>query len=355
MTKQVRLFNLDLHISVIKDFQHIIKSIFNDQVEVTNLSLSGHNWVFNQSTAIVEHINQNTWRNINLESIIHFQEKYDTYLSQFDGFVVTHTPVFSMLYEKYNKPIIIINSCRYEQPFCWTRDLPMWEELNNSLKRINASGNLIAVSNNKADQEYFLSSTGIQNIHIPSLCLYTNSSYTPEKHSFINYNNNNNIPTNIMIERRPNNGYTWSHLYKYMGIIHSPYEISTMSLFEQYSAGVPVFLPTKRFLKECINNGQMNLISIYNNGIVPDSIRETLGDSVTNIDFWIDRADYYDSENFKYIYHYDSIQDLTTQLAEFNDIYYNDRLIWLNQRKDKIFKTWENIIINKFKLEKEPA
>ncbi len=48
-----------------------------------------------------------------------FVKEYDDLLKSFDGFIVTHTPVLALLYEKYNKPVIIVNSCRYEQPFCW--------------------------------------------------------------------------------------------------------------------------------------------------------------------------------------------------------------------------------------------
>ncbi|MCJ7767674.1 hypothetical protein MUP79_04735, partial [Candidatus Bathyarchaeota archaeon] len=36
------------------------------------------------------------------------------------------------------------------------------------------------------------------------------------------------------------------------GIIHMPYECSTMSIFEQYSANVPLFFPSKSFLKELV-------------------------------------------------------------------------------------------------------
>ena len=35
-------------------------------------------------------------------------------------------------------------------------------------------GLLIPISNNKADQEYLRLGTGIDSIHLPSLCLYTN-------------------------------------------------------------------------------------------------------------------------------------------------------------------------------------
>ena len=37
---------------------------------------------------------------------------------EYDGFVVTHSPVLCRLFERFNKPIILVNSCRYDQPYC---------------------------------------------------------------------------------------------------------------------------------------------------------------------------------------------------------------------------------------------
>jgi hypothetical protein len=40
-------------------------------------------------------------------------------LSKYDGFIVTHTPVFARLFERFEKPVILVNSCRYDQPFMY--------------------------------------------------------------------------------------------------------------------------------------------------------------------------------------------------------------------------------------------
>jgi hypothetical protein len=101
----IKIFNLDLHISVIKDIQYILKDLYEDNVEVINWSISGHSWVFKENSVTPDIINSNTWKNINIEMINQFVHKYKDFLSTFDGFIVTHTPVFCLLYETFNKPI----------------------------------------------------------------------------------------------------------------------------------------------------------------------------------------------------------------------------------------------------------
>jgi hypothetical protein len=336
---------MDLHISVIKDITNILETLYGkDQVEIVNWSLSGHNWVFSQPTTDVKIINQHTWRDITKEDIKLFQKEYDSYLSTFDGFIVTHTPVFCLLYEKYNKPIIMINSCRYEQPFCWRQianKFPLWIWLNVSLYNMWKSGQLIAVSNNRADQEYLRIGTGIESIHIPSLCLYTGTKYNPVVSMPICvYGDRHIFPPLKQLVGKPQGRYKWSDLYTCRAIVHTPYEISTMSIFEQYSAGVPLFFPTKRFYKECILKGVMKLSSCYSQQYPTNFL------PVQNIDFWLDRADFYDTDNFKYLYYYDSTEELIRLVNSFNEdeTIKKERNAWIETRNKKILDQWKEIL-----------
>ena len=182
--------------------------IIGDRVDIVNLSMSGHNWVMGKETANLKIMNARTWKGISQEMIDAFIKEYDEMLSSFDGFIVTHTPVLALLYKKYNKPVIIVNSCRYEQPFCWTRDNTKFEWLNSNLNEMKH--NLFIISNNKADQEHLKQYTGLDSIHIPSLCLYTNEKYT---------GSTDVIGRQDQLRR----GYTWQELYSSKAIIHLPY------------------------------------------------------------------------------------------------------------------------------------
>jgi hypothetical protein len=333
---KLRFFNLDLHISVIADIKDICARLFGDRIEITNWSISGHNWVFKNPTPNVDIITQRTWRNINPSMISAFQERYGEMLKTFDGFIVTHTPIFALLYEPFGKPIIMINSCRYEQPYCWSHDIPAWRMLNTKLRTMSDRGQLIAVSNNKADQEYLRRGTGIVSEHIPSLCLYTNlSEVIPTRREAVVYGERGFFPKCDLLVEKPRPGYSWSDLYSFKAIVHLPYEISTMSLFEQYSAGIPLFLPTPSFYWKCIQDKSMHLGSSYTQ-ISPDELTDTLRDT----GYWLSRADYYDTDNFRGIYYYDSREDLIAKIEKFEDTNRDMRLSWISKRRDEILSKW---------------
>ena len=354
-----RLFNMDLHISVIADVETIFRNLYGDNIEIVNWSLSGHSHILNKAKVIPDVINHTNWRNINPTMIQNFQQRYYTYLSQFDGFIVTHTPIFALLYSYFDKPIFLVNSCRYEQPFSWLEggnSIEMWNYLNRQLAELYFIGKLIPVSNNRADRDYLQLGCGIESIHIPSLCYYTNAKWTGIKNQFIVFDSSNIIPNNMIpnLYRKESlgNNYSWSHLYQYKAIVHIPYECSTMSIFEQYTANVPLFFPTKNFLKQLIQMNRIKFNSRYayhhshNNKRImyPNEIDIAYNNS-TWIDFWLDRADYYDEENMKYIIYFDSIPHLTHLLRTTNfDEVSHKMAEWNIERELEIHTKWKDIL-----------
>jgi hypothetical protein len=332
----MRFFNLDLHISVIEDVKWALNALYGSKVEVTNWSVSGHNWVFGKPTPTVEHVNQNTWHQINMDRIKAFQTRYDDMLRGYDGFIVTHTPVFCMLYEKYGKPVILVNSCRYEQPFCWTGDIDMWNQLNLCLRRMAASGQLKAVSNNKADQAYLLAATGVPSVHIPSLCLYTGAIYNPRRSEVVVFGDRSLFPPHPLLVEKPKD-HTWQQLFEYNAIVHLPYEISTMSMFEQVSAGVPLFLPTRQFLEELIGSGKLQLISQY-----ARRYPKTLESFYVNYNRWLELADWND---WPFVYRFDSFEDLLRQVEGFSESEERcvEKRAWLFERRVKVLAEWQKL------------
>ena len=344
-SKPKKFFNLDLHISVIADVKHILKELYGDKIEIINWSISGHNWVFNQPSPQVDIINANTWRGIDIDMINKFHQRYDSFLETFDGFIVTHTPVFVLLYEKYGKPIIMVNSCRYEQPFCWNGDINMWNYLNIALKRMHDNKQLIAISNNIPDSQYLLAGTGVKSTHIPSLCLYTNATHNQIINKCVVYGDRNLFPAHDKLVPRPHSGYKWQDLYSYKAIVHVPYEMSTMSIFEQISAGIPLSFPTKRFYLSCIAAGKMQLGSRYARSVVPIQLK----DFYETLDKWIDGADYYSRDHefeIKFAYYYDSFKDLINLIEKFKESEDTRKLRrkWLLERKARVHELWKTLI-----------
>lgn len=333
-----RLFNIDLHISVIADIKDIFKRIRSD-IEIVDWSLSGHSWVFNKLPSFVKVIDQTSWLNLNLTNINEFQNTYDKFLSEFDGFIACHPNSFSMLFEKYNKPIIVINSCRYDLPFCWNKNIEMVEELHNSFKRLQDKKLLHYISNNHADNAYFkLGNPEIYTHIIPSLCLYTNMKWNPSVNHehFLLYSGN--IPYNKYIKHKDQlgNGYSWDSLMNFKGIIHIPYEASTMSIFEQVSSGIPLFFPTKDFLYKLWNSGENCGVNYWVN---PPAYL----DSTKYILFWIEKADYYNIEG---AYYFNSFEELFNMLESFNDIYYEKRIEFVKTRYNKVLDDYRTILLD---------
>lgn len=193
-----RLFNMDLHISVIADVEIILKNLFHDAIEITSWSLSNHSHIMGKTKTNVDIINDANWRTIHPDMIRRFQQRYHSFLSQFDGFIVTHTPVFALLFAPFNKPIFLVNSCRYEQPFSWSNSGDMWNYLNRQLAELYFIGQLVPISNNRADCEYLRLGTSVESVHIPSLCLYTRAKWTGTRPQFVLFDQSHLIPRGMI-------------------------------------------------------------------------------------------------------------------------------------------------------------
>lgn len=331
----MRFFNLDLHQSVIEDVRDIFSRLYGDKVDITNWSISADNWVFRKPERDVRHINQKTWTDFTKDKIRLFQETYDQELSSYDGFIVSHTPVFALLYEKYKKPIIIVNSCRYDQPFCWTKDVDMAKELDRCLHQLRQENLLYIVSNNTADQKYLERKAGIPSIHIPSLCLYVNAVYEPKRKEFVIFSGNRShiFPSHSLLVEKPGPGYTWKQLYEYRGLVHTPYDMSTMSIFEQYWAGVPQFFPSRQFYKHLVIEGKMEFISMYDSWGQPYTEKD--------LDAWLDHADWL---TFPGLYYYDSFDDLLQKIETFEDVHSSSRWQHITETKERVLDQWKTLL-----------
>jgi len=329
-----RLFNMDLHISVIADFKNLFP-----QFDITDVCMSGHAWVFKKPTMAMEHINPSTWAHLDEAMIAAFQAKYDDFLSTFDGFICGHPNGFIPIFEKYNKPIIMINSCRYDLPFCWSRNMRMLESYKACLGRLAARGLLIAVSNNKADQLYTKLGCGLITTHIPSLCAYTGIQYKPTRPTFLCYHGD--LPAHPLITNKNQLGgrFIWSDLGTFKGIIHIPYEISTMSMFEHFSAGIPLFFPSKRYMLEHV---AINSVSAYWQSDLPMELS-----LFSNMASWLDLADYYEVFKSPNVYLFDSFEHLVRLLETFE--WKDDRSV-LDAYRNGIRTSWSSVLSKHFSI-----
>ncbi len=293
---------MDVHISIIEDFKKN-----RPDIEVIDWCLSGHAWVLKRRQDCPVHINASTWRGLNQKMIEDFRKQYDTFLGTFDMFIVGYASCFAMIYEPYGKPILMMNAVRYDVPFCWTNDTFMLNAYHECLFRLRDAKNLIIVSNNKADQLYLQSGCGLTSQHIPSLCLYTGIQYAPTRDTFLVYSGK--TPSHPLITQKPSQPFEWSDLGSFRGIIHIPYEISTMSMFEHFSARLPMFVPSKTFW---LANPSIQSMSAYWGHRSPTRLSKFCDNSV-----WIEQSDIYTTFSSPNLHFFDSFEHLFSLLESF--------------------------------------
>lgn len=298
----MKVFCMDAHVSVVAD----IKNILSEDIEIVDWCLSGHHWVMNRPLDKPKYINSNNWFHLNQEMIRSFQSEYDSFLSTFDAFFTGHVSAFAMIYEKYNKPIIMMNTCRIDIPFCWSNDMAMRNEFIQCLQRLSQKGLLHAFSNNRADQLYTKRVTGIDTQLIPSLCAYANIQYKPEHPTFLCYDDSFTHP---LVTPKPDK-FEWSDIGKYRGIVHCPYEVSTMSMFEHFTGGMPMFFPSKSYWK---SRNKLQSMSAYWLRTIPDHLAD-----FTNLNVWIENSDVYTTFASPNTFYYDSPEHLVHLLETFS-------------------------------------
>mgnify|MGYP003326127950 FL=1 len=350
----MKFFNIDMHISIIAD----MTKIFNDLGhEVTEWSLSNHTWVFNKQRANIPMLDGNRWLSISPQQMSdEFYEIYKDEMKQYDAFIVSYPPPFSLLYKHFDKPIIINNPIRYEWPFSFRKS--DWEYFNDYLRDGVDSKKIILVANSMYDKLYMEKFIEREVQYIPSICDYYNQYYEGSDETVLYYSKQKieNI-TNPKIKWKNDllTNHKYEDLLKYKGIVHIPYQISYMSVFEQYTANVPLFFPTQKFLMELYEKKFNVLKEVTWNECMGRPPKSEIGyngefdpNDYTNLksmEHWIQFADFYNTDWMPHLNYFDSFEELNQMVNEINYIEVSEKMKHFNTtRKESIYKMWDNLI-----------
>jgi hypothetical protein len=144
--------------------------------------------------------------------------------------------------------------------------------------------------------------------------------------------------------------YLWTDLIHCREILVFPQNISTMTLFELATAGVPVAVPSRRWINELLHNGYLLLNELSFHQILGlDTSKMTTNNpgnynSPSYLDWWLDRADFYNSSLMPNVRIVDSIEELVSgQKDVISDLYR------LTQLRNLELKQTRHAIIKKFK------
>ena len=349
-------FNIDRHASVIADINNIFINLGH---KIDDWSLSGHHWVMNKEKKHIV-LNDGTVFDgyISREVCDKFYDTFKTELEKYDGFVACYPVEFGMLYEKWNKPIILVECIRHSiQMYPFIKNNFFDKDFVNFLTNMKKKNLLYYISNNKGDQwctKYLLD---INTIHIPNLCEYIGYKCVSKINNFIIHEGShvktNGLANCYSLNRLRNSSwkYSWKDLYENIGIINNNYNNGSMTIFENYTGNLPMFFPSKKFILKLFHKqktlSQLTPCILYKLE-EPDDFNHPY--SLRNpiiLQKWIDACDFYDEKNMPYIQFYDSWSDLRKLILTVNVKDISEKMKKYNiYRKERIYTLWKNILNN---------
>jgi hypothetical protein len=300
------LFNIDLHASVIRDLEMGL-SLLDAQLTRWSLSFGNRHFrhIFKWPDP-VEFVNESTWRSLDSNLIDRFQSRYGPFLRSFDGFVITYPPAFSELFSGLNKPTLVVAATRYEAPF--TGNAGAWASLDAYLLSESLAGRMVVAANNRADRDYMEWHSGLRPVLTPSLCDYTGTRWAGPGGPRVFFCRSEHLSERIRAvthgawipaQEALGRNYSWSSLARCSAVLVIPYNVSTMTLFELATSGVPVVVPDPNLMLELMGQYEGVLSELLFDSADGGShpVEGGPADRMPFADprWWLDRADFYDS------------------------------------------------------------
>jgi hypothetical protein len=261
-SKPLVIWSNDYHISPINDLKHLLQPL---GVKFIDKSLSGHCHITNTcgGRATLRVINVGNAMDLADPKLVQqFYEAYrnDVEMQSVDAFVCFHPAAMCELFQPFNKSIIVIASTRYE---LGRFGAERWTKWNENLVRIASNPANVVGANNKYDLEYIRYFTGIDSLKLlPSFCDYLKDTYKPTRPGFILAPVHNggfaskfmeeykescrsvNCTVELFPLRSRYPSYAYADLAAHQAIVYVPYQVSVMSLFEQYRMNIPLLFPS---------------------------------------------------------------------------------------------------------------
>jgi hypothetical protein len=198
--------------------------------------------------------------------------------------------------------------------------------------------------------------------HIPALCEYFPKRGKERRNGFGLYEQGNGlswlIPEIIDHDKAFPRGWKWPQIHRLKGVVHLPYQLSYMSIFEQYMANVPQIFPGKKFLADMFFVGKWKVLGQVSNYQLsakkPNKTVIPINGTLDPNDWksrevveklWLENADYYDKEWMKNILYFNSIDDLKMicRLTDFEEVSERMRIENID-RKIRVYKLWREVL-----------
>ena len=288
-----------------------------------------------------------------------------------DAFICFHPAAMCEIYMSFKRSLIVIASTRYELS---RFEREQWKQWNENLIQISRDPKNIIAANNLYDAEYIRYFTGINVTVLPSSCSYTNSIYNPKRKEFLlasihdqkfdlifkkllqeSLDRNKSNQIQIFPIRKLYQNYEYSDLTNHPAIIHVPYQVSVMSLFEQYRMNIPLLFPSLDLLTEWHYEHGVVSEKTWDqtfNGFLPSSssIKGVLPNipdpnndrDRVSIRYWLNFSDFY---QWPHIVYYESTDDLIKKLGTTDFSMISKKMeIYNKQFSENLKNKWKNIL-----------
>ena len=363
------LWSQDYHVTPVMDIKSLLSPI---GVKVLDNSLSYYCGKIGTCAKNLKVINSENGMGLGPELIRKFYHVYkdDPVMKSVTAFVCTLPVAMCEAFVPFNKSIIIIAAIRYEQA---RAEPEKWHELNKLLLHVSKHKSSVLAANNLYDAKYIEYFTGLKTLVIPNYCAYLPDTYKPTRKQFLvspihstdlyeiffaEFDNivirkNLNLVMFPMREMYPQ--YLYSDLASHRGIIYIPYQVSMISLTEQYRMNIPLFFPTLDLLtkwhikyqvvRQRTWKGYMMkqsfksaILGLYPK--VPDPNNDMDEDAVR---YWLKFADFY---QWPHIIYFDSVDDLVEKMmtVDLNEI--SRRMaVFNNKTRLSIKDSWSQVLL----------
>jgi len=283
-------------------------------------------------------INKYNYATINQSLVDAFYDAYkdDPTMKSVDAFLCYDPAFICELFEPFNRSIVLIFTGRYYFGRVHTGlTLTAW---NQKLLRLAAGRRNVFGANNLYDVNILRYYTGIEPVYVPNYCDYTGETYSPTRGGYLlakrrpdvafldwferEYERASANATDVETSRllrvdRLYPTYNYSDLASHRGIVHLPYQISTMSVVEQYRMNVPLFFPSPTLLLRW-NRGRRVLLERLRMRVPirPHATQRHLPNprddrNARAMRYWLRYADYY---TLPHIVYFDSVEHLAELL-----------------------------------------
>lgn len=356
----------DFHIATVANVKSLLQT---KGVRFIDKSLSGHCHETNTCAHDLKVLTPDNAMTPDSFTRDRFLDAYrdDQEMAKVDIVMCFHPSAMCELFMPLKKRLFVIASTRYE---LGRESASEWEKWNENLLQIaKEPGNLVA-ANNLYDCKYIEYFTGIKPVLLPSWIKMDESDiYTGMSEDIliapIHTSNAEKIETKLksISSRFRSIGekyghYTFSQLAENSAIIHIPYQVSIMSLFEQYAMGIPILAPTPAFLWELHEKldvmnertwEQIRMGRRPSGSPISGLKKGQHGGHDPNNDtgreaflHWVQYADFY---QWPHIIHFNSWKDLRRKLEETDFEVVSDEMLGFVKRAiDKTSAEWTKIL-----------